>query len=98
MKKLKMHSKDIVQDNVSRIRDLFPDCVKKVLDPTTGQVHLSVDVEQLKEALGVENHVDLRGGGGVLSAGLARESGGNSTCKQTNVEHTPPKYFKECRF
>lgn len=67
MKKLKMHSKDIVQDNVSRIRDLFPNCVEKVLDPTTGQVHLSVDVEQLKEALGVENHVDLRGGGSSIS-------------------------------
>ena len=62
MKKLKMHSKDTVQDNVSRIQDLFPDCVTKVLDPNTGQVHLSVDIEQLKGALGEGSYVE--GGGG----------------------------------
>lgn len=65
MKKLKMHSKDMVQDNVSKIRDLFPDCVTKALDPATGKVHLSVDIEQLKGALGVESYVE--GGGSSIS-------------------------------
>ena len=65
MKKLEMRSKDIVQDNVSKIRGLFPDCVTRVADPMTGRVHLSVDIEQLKGVLGVESHVEGGGGGSI---------------------------------
>ena len=91
MKKLRMNSKDMAQDNVLNIRYLFPDCVTEVYDPATGQASLSVDIEKLKETLGEESIVG--GGGGVLSFGLARESGGIGTRKQANVKYVAPSYL-----
>ena len=88
MKKLRMNSKDVTQDNVLDIRYLFPDCVTEVYDPATGQARLSVDIEKLKETLGEESIVG--GGAGVLSLGLARESGGSGTWKQANVQYATP--------
>ncbi|WP_113479712.1 DNA methyltransferase [Hyphomicrobiales bacterium] len=51
MEKLKMHSPDLSQDNIAKIRDLFPGCVTEARDGATGQLYLSVDFDQLRQEL-----------------------------------------------
>ena len=36
MKKLKMHSPDLTQDNIAKIRELFPNCVTEAYDVRGG--------------------------------------------------------------
>jgi len=51
MDKLKMHSPDLSQDNIAKIRELFPGCVTEARDETTGAVRLAVDFDQLRQEL-----------------------------------------------
>jgi adenine-specific DNA-methyltransferase len=51
MDKLKMHSPDLSQDNIAKIRELFPACVTEARDETTGTVRLAVDFDQLRQEL-----------------------------------------------
>jgi len=46
-----MHSPDLSQDNIAKIRDLFPGCVTEARDNTTGELRLAVDFDQLKQEL-----------------------------------------------
>lgn len=57
MDKLKMHSPDLSQDNIAKIRDLFPGCVTEARDEVTGQLRLAVDFDQLRQELS-ENVVE----------------------------------------
>ncbi|WP_136161889.1 site-specific DNA-methyltransferase [Sphingomonas flavalba] len=57
MDKLKMHSPDLSQDNIAKIRDLFPGCVTEARDETSGKLRLAVDFDQLRQELS-ENIVD----------------------------------------
>lgn len=50
MEKLKMHTKDLTQDNVARIRELFPSCVTETKD-AQGAITLAIDFDQLKQEL-----------------------------------------------
>ncbi|MBW5416223.1 MULTISPECIES: site-specific DNA-methyltransferase [Pseudomonas] len=50
MDKLKMHSPDLTQDNIARIRDLFPGCVTEAKGED-GSVKLAVDFDQLRQEL-----------------------------------------------
>ncbi|ESQ87918.1 DNA methyltransferase [Asticcacaulis sp. AC460] len=50
MDKLKMHTPDVTQDNIGKIRDLFPSCVTEAADET-GKVRLAVDFDQLRQEL-----------------------------------------------
>lgn len=50
MKKLKMHSPNLTQTNITRIRDLFPNCVKEV-QGEDGNLKLAVDFDQLRQEL-----------------------------------------------
>lgn len=50
MEKLKMHSPHLTQENIARIRDLFPGCVTEVKDED-GSVKLAVDFDQLRQEL-----------------------------------------------
>jgi adenine-specific DNA-methyltransferase len=50
MDKLKMHSPDLSQDNIAKIRALFPDCVTEATDDH-GTVRLAVDFDQLRQTL-----------------------------------------------
>lgn len=54
MDKLKMHSPDLSQENIAKIRDLFPSCVTEVRDEATGQLGLAVDFDQLRQELSNE--------------------------------------------
>ena len=47
MEKLKMHSPNLTQDNIARIRDLFPGCVTEAKSED-GSVKLAVDFDQLR--------------------------------------------------
>lgn len=51
MDKLKMHSPDLSQDNIAKIRDLFPGCVTEARDEATDQLRLAVDFDQLRQEL-----------------------------------------------
>ena len=51
MDKLKMHSPDLSQDNIAKIRELFPGCVTEARDETTGAMRLAIDFDQLREEL-----------------------------------------------
>jgi len=50
MDKLKMHSPDMTQENIARIRELFPGCVTEAKDEDGG-VKLAVDFDQLRQEL-----------------------------------------------
>lgn len=50
MDKLKMHSLDLTQDNIARIRDLFPGCVTEAKSED-GSIRLAVDFDQLRQEL-----------------------------------------------
>lgn len=50
MEQLKMHSPDISQDNISKIRALFPNCITEAQDDN-GKPKLAIDFDQLKQEL-----------------------------------------------
>lgn len=50
MEKLKMHSPNLTQDNIARIRELFPNCVTEAKGENGG-VKLAVDFDQLRQEL-----------------------------------------------
>lgn len=50
MEKLKMHTLDLTQDNIARIRELFPNCVTEARDES-GKLKLAVDFDQLRQEL-----------------------------------------------
>ncbi len=50
MEKLKMHSPNLTQDNIMRLRELFPGCVTEGKGKD-GSVTLAVDFDQLKQEL-----------------------------------------------
>lgn len=51
MKKLNMHTSDTSQDNIVKIRELFPSCVTEAHDELTGRLRLSVDFDHLRQEL-----------------------------------------------
>jgi adenine-specific DNA-methyltransferase len=50
MEKLKMHSTNLTQDNIARVRDLFPGCVTETKG-ADGAAKLAVDFDQLRQEL-----------------------------------------------
>ncbi|WP_339862486.1 site-specific DNA-methyltransferase [Paremcibacter congregatus] len=50
MEKLKMHSPDLTDENIAKIRDLFPNCVTEAKDEN-GKLRLAVDFDQLRQEL-----------------------------------------------
>lgn len=50
IEKLKMHSPDLTQDNIAKIRGLFPGCVTEAADDN-GELRLAVDFDQLRQEL-----------------------------------------------
>jgi adenine-specific DNA-methyltransferase len=50
MDKLKMHSPNLTEDNIARIREMFPGCVTEARGED-GSVRLAVDFDQLKQEL-----------------------------------------------
>jgi adenine-specific DNA-methyltransferase len=50
MDKLKMHSPNLTQDHIARLRDLFPGCVTEAKGED-GQLKLAVDFDQLRQEL-----------------------------------------------
>jgi adenine-specific DNA-methyltransferase len=51
MEKLKMHSADLSQEHLAKIRALFPGCVTEARDDVTGMLRLAVDFDQLRQEL-----------------------------------------------
>lgn len=46
-----MHSPDLSQDNIVKIREFFPSCVTESRDEATGKLRLAVDFDQLRQEL-----------------------------------------------
>ena len=53
MRKLKMHSPGLTDDNIAKIRDLFPGCVSETKDEN-GKLRLAIDFDQLRQELSDE--------------------------------------------
>lgn len=51
MEKLKMHSPDLSQENIAKIRVMFPGCVTEARDEATGHLRLAMDFDQLRQEL-----------------------------------------------
>lgn len=51
MDKLEMHSPDLSQDNIAKLRELFPGVVTEARDEKTGELRLAVDFDQLRQEL-----------------------------------------------
>jgi adenine-specific DNA-methyltransferase len=51
MDKLKLHTPDLVAQNVERIAELFPGCVTEAVDEQTGKVSRKIDFDQLRQEL-----------------------------------------------
>ena len=50
MEKLKMHSPNLTDENIAKIRELFPDCVTEAKDEN-GNLRYAVDFDQLRQEL-----------------------------------------------
>lgn len=50
MEKLKMHSPNLTQENIAKIRELFPGCVTETHDKS-GNLRFAVDFDQLRQEL-----------------------------------------------
>jgi len=50
MKKLKMHTPNLTQDNIARIKEVFPGCVTEA-GGEDGKIKLAVDFDQLRQEL-----------------------------------------------
>lgn len=50
MDKLKMHSPDLTDENIAKIRELFPGCVTETRDEN-GELRFAIDFDQLKQEL-----------------------------------------------
>ena len=50
MEKLKMHSPNLTQNNIARIREIFPGCVTEALGKE-GKMKLAIDFDQLRQEL-----------------------------------------------
>jgi adenine-specific DNA-methyltransferase len=51
MDKLKLHSPNLVAENVERIAELFPGCVTEARDEATGKITRKIDFDQLRQEL-----------------------------------------------
>ena len=51
MEKMKMQTEDITSRNISKIREMFPNCVTQARDETTGELRYAVDFDQLRQEL-----------------------------------------------
>ena len=51
MDKLRMQSSNGVEDNITKIAQLFPDCVTETVDERNGQPKHLIDFEKLKQNL-----------------------------------------------
>jgi len=53
MQKMKMHTRDLTQESIAKIRALFPHCVTEATD-TRGKIELKIDFDLLKQELSGE--------------------------------------------
>jgi len=87
MDKLKCHSPGLSQENIAKIRELFPGCVTEAHDKATGQLRLAVDFGSV--ASGVERPYRGRAARAV-SVGLAGEAGGTGARKCSDCQVIAP--------
>ena len=51
MSKLKMHTSNLNQNNIGKIREIFPSCVTEAHDEVTGRLCIRVDFDRLSQEL-----------------------------------------------
>ena len=82
MENLKMHSPDLSQENIAKLRELFPDCVTEARDETSGAVRLAVDFDMLRQEL--SDHV-VDAARAVPLTGRKREALARANAPQENT-------------
>src|SRR5476649_1165209 len=50
MEKLKMHTPDFTDENISRLAEIFPNCITESNDEN-GHLHRAIDFDQLRQEL-----------------------------------------------
>lgn len=98
MEKLKMHSPNLVQQNIARIGELFPGCVTEAGDGA-GRLRLSVDFDRLRQELSetlVEGpreryHLDWPGKREALLAANAPIAKTLRPCREESVDFDSAK-------
>ena len=86
MDRLKMHSPDLTQGNIARIRDLFPGCVTEATDGD-GKPRLAVDFDQLRQEL---SDSIVEGAAGTLSPELAGQAQGADHRQRSHQQNPAP--------
>ncbi|WP_337375034.1 site-specific DNA-methyltransferase [Desulfovibrio piger] len=98
MQKLKMHSPDMTQEHIARIRELFPNCVTEARDKD-GSLRLSVDFDLLRQELSgsiVEGpqeryHLDWPGKREAMLAANAPIAKALRPCREESVDFDTTK-------
>ncbi|WP_448343832.1 site-specific DNA-methyltransferase [Desulfovibrio piger] len=98
MQKLKMHSPDITQEHIARIRELFPNCVTEARGKD-GSLRLSVDFDLLRQELSgsiVEGpqeryHLDWPGKREAMLAANAPIAKALRPCREESVDFDTTK-------
>lgn len=99
MTKLKMHTPDLVAENVEKIAELFPGCVTEAKDEQTGQLTRKIDFDQLRQELSdhiVEGpceryHLDWPGKREALLAANAPIAKTLRPCREESVDFDTTK-------
>src|SRR3954452_13359760 len=99
MEKLKLHTPNLVTDNVEKIAALFPGCVTEATDEKTGQVTRKIDFDQLRQELSdhiVEGpreryHLDWPGKREALLAANAPIAKTLRPCREESVDFDATK-------
>ena len=87
MDKLRMQSSNGVEDNITKIAQLFPDCVTETVDERSGQPKHLIDFEKLKQNLSDSVMSERAERYPVY---LARQEQGDSPCQLSYQCHTSP--------
>ena len=54
MQYLDMKTRDVSQENIAKLRALFPSCVTETRDDVTGELRLAIDFDQLRQELSAD--------------------------------------------
>ena len=85
MEKMKMHSMDIVNDNVQKIGNMFPECITEIIGDG-GTVKKVVDFSILNQLFDYNtiNNPSTGGGKGKIPIYMARQIKGKGYCEPNN--------------
>jgi hypothetical protein len=94
MDKLKMHSPDLIEANIARLAELFPNCVTEAADGKGGLKKC----HRLRPAAAGTGIQHRRGAAGALPAQLAGQARGAADGQRTDCQDAAPLPGRERGF